>query len=75
MRGRKGSEPGPAASYSIGRGRRRDSGDEANRDNLDEVDRILDKIREEGMDALSSKEREFLETMSRKYRSRPDATA
>lgn len=75
MRGAKGSGSGSGATYSIGRGRRRDSGDESNRDNLDEVDRILDKIRGEGMDALSSKEREFLETMSKKYRSRPDATA
>ncbi|MFQ5530848.1 MAG: rhomboid family intramembrane serine protease [Gemmatimonadota bacterium] len=72
-RDREAGESG--ASHSIGvRGRRRPSG-EGGGDDLDEVDRILDKIREQGMDALSSSEREFLDTMSRKYRSRPDATA
>lgn len=38
------------------------------RDRLDEVDRILDKIRESGIDALSNKERAFLDEMSRRYR-------
>ena len=37
-------------------------------DRLDEVDRILDKIREGGIDALTPKEREFLDDMSRRYR-------
>jgi membrane associated rhomboid family serine protease len=37
-------------------------------DRLDEVDRILDKIRESGIDALTPKEREFLDDMSRRYR-------
>ena len=37
-------------------------------DRLDEVDRILDKIRESGIEALSAKEREFLDEMSRRYR-------
>jgi membrane associated rhomboid family serine protease len=75
MRGRKGPSADSGTSYSIGRGRRREPGDESRSGDLDEVDRILDKIREEGMEALSAREREFLETMSRKYRSSPDATA
>jgi len=36
-------------------------------DALDEVDRILDKIRESGMDSLTPKERAFLDEMSRRY--------
>lgn len=56
-----------------GRSRRPDT--RAGGDDLDEVDRILDKIREHGMDALNTREREFLDTMSRKYRSGPDTTA
>lgn len=39
-----------------------------NGDSLDEVDRILDKIRESGMDSLTPKERAFLDEMSRRYR-------
>ncbi|HKK08208.1 MAG TPA: rhomboid family intramembrane serine protease [Gemmatimonadota bacterium] len=37
-------------------------------DTLDEVDRILDKIRERGIDSLTEEEREFLDDMSRRYR-------
>lgn len=37
-------------------------------DSLDEVDRILDKIRESGMDSLTPKERAFLDEMSRQYK-------
>lgn len=37
-------------------------------DRLDEVDRILDKIRESGIEALTPKEREFLDDVSRRYR-------
>ena len=37
-------------------------------DQLDEVDRILDKIRESGIDGLTPKEREFLDDVSRRYR-------
>ena len=36
-------------------------------DALDEVDRILDKIRESGMDSLTPEERAFLDEMSRRY--------
>ncbi|MGD8495417.1 MAG: rhomboid family intramembrane serine protease [Gemmatimonadales bacterium] len=46
--------------------RRRGDGDD-----LDEVDRILDKIRERGIDALTKDEQAFLDEMSRKYRSGP----
>ena len=37
-------------------------------DSLDEIDRILDKIRETGMDSLTTKERLFLDEMSRQYK-------
>ena len=36
-------------------------------DSLDEVDRILDKIRADGMDSLSARERAFLDEVSRQY--------
>ncbi|MFO7587892.1 MAG: rhomboid family intramembrane serine protease [Gemmatimonadota bacterium] len=55
--------PGPAQR------RRRPSPDG---DTLDEVDRILDKIKEKGIDALSEQERAFLDDMSRRYRDGPD---
>jgi membrane associated rhomboid family serine protease len=44
----------------------------ADGDSLDEVDRILDKIRESGMDSLTPKEREFLDEMSRRYQKTPE---
>lgn len=56
----------PARQGSKPRARR--EGDRREGDRLDEVDRILDKIRESGIDALSPKEREFLDEMSRRYR-------
>lgn len=37
-------------------------------DTLDEVDRILDKIRATGINSLTDDEREFLDEMSRRYR-------
>jgi hypothetical protein len=69
-RGRGGGAGVGTASHDIGakfRGRRRPPGDD-----LDEVDRILDKIREEGIDALDDDEKGFLDDVSRKYRTRPD---
>lgn len=71
-RGRRtGSSAGSATSRDIRTARRRGaSGDE-----LDEVDRILDKIRERGIDALSQEEQEFLDEMSRRYRSSPGGSA
>lgn len=66
--GRRGSEK----SSSSGRGRRFGSRDDqaepTSEEMLDEVDRILDKIREDGLDSLSEEEREFLDEMSRRYR-------
>ena len=52
----------PARTPEPRKGRRHVDGD-----TLDEVDRILDKIRESGMNSLSAKERAFLDDMSRKY--------
>ena len=79
LRGRRGKRRTSGISdisRSIGvGGRSRRPDTTAGGDDLDEVDRILDKIREHGMDALNSREREFLDTMSRKYRSGPDTTA
>jgi membrane associated rhomboid family serine protease len=37
-------------------------------DTLDEVDRILDKIRASGINSLTDEERDFLDEMSRRYR-------
>lgn len=51
---------------------RRRSSDSGAGDDLDRVNRILDKIRDRGMDSLSSEEREFLTEMSRKYRTSDD---
>jgi membrane associated rhomboid family serine protease len=64
---RKGlkAAPGGAEEPSRRASRRRDR---LEGDRLDEVDRILDKIRESGIDALTPKEREFLDDMSRRYR-------
>ena len=45
------------------RRRRRDVGSDA----LDEVDRVLDKIRSDGIDSLTPEERSFLDDMSRRY--------
>lgn len=72
-KGRRDSGPGGEGTTprNIQSGRRRG----ATGDELDEVDRILDKIRERGIDALSPEEQEFLDEMSRRYRSRPDGTA
>ena len=74
-RSKRGGGRGPnqgAASRDIGSARRRGR---PVRDDLDEVDRILDKIREHGIDALSPDEQAFLDQMSRDYRSRPDGSA
>jgi membrane associated rhomboid family serine protease len=37
-------------------------------DTLDEVDRILDKIRDSGIESLTAKEKAYLDEMSRRYR-------
>jgi len=53
----------PAPKPEVRRRRRGVDGD-----SLDEVDRILDKIRETGMDSLTAKERAFLDDMSKQYK-------
>ncbi|WP_419163304.1 rhomboid family intramembrane serine protease [Candidatus Palauibacter sp.] len=62
---RRKRRPKPAnGSPSSGpRHRRRTDGD-----SLDEVDRILDKIRAGGMDSLTPRERAFLDEVSRQYK-------
>lgn len=76
VRGKGRRSGASGVSHSIGiRGRSKRTENRAGGDDLDEVDRILDKIREQGMDALNSGERAFLDTMSRKYRSGPDPSA
>ena len=57
-RARRAAPPPPPTP----RRRRREDGD-----SLDEVDRILDKIRASGMDSLSARERAFLDEVSRQY--------
>ncbi len=61
----------PAYASKSKRARRRPRADG---DSLDRVDSILDKIREEGIDALTDEEREFLDEMSRRYRETPKRT-
>lgn len=75
MRGGVKAGQAGGASYTIGKDRRKGQREEPRGDDLDRVDRILDKIRERGMESLTASERDFLETMSRKYRSRPDERA
>jgi membrane associated rhomboid family serine protease len=53
------------------RGRRRTEGDPSrpvDGDTLDEVDRILDKIKDGGIESLKPEEKSFLDEMSRRYR-------
>lgn len=57
------SAEGTGRSRAERRGRRRG----VDGDSLDEVDRILDKIRESGIDSLTPEERAFLDDMSRRY--------
>jgi membrane associated rhomboid family serine protease len=61
-----------AASTKARSGRRR--GGRTAGDSLDRVDQILDKIRENGIDSLSTEERAFLDDMSRRYREGPERT-
>ncbi len=56
---RSGSGEGPPPRRRTGR---------PGADTLDEVDRILDKIRASGIESLSESERHFLDEMSRRYR-------
>lgn len=72
-RGGEGSDGGRSTKTTSGSGGRRfgsgsDDGESTSEEMLDEVDRILDKIREDGLDSLSDEERQFLDEMSRRYR-------
>lgn len=58
----------PRKEPRVKKRRRRDVGGDA----LDEVDRVLDKIREHGMDSLTDEERAFLNEMSRRYKESPE---
>ncbi|WP_420447098.1 rhomboid family intramembrane serine protease [Candidatus Palauibacter sp.] len=58
---RRARRPAPPPAPTPRRRRRADG------DSLDEVDRILDKIRASGMDSLSERERAFLDEVSRQY--------
>jgi len=62
----RGGATGPPRKPAARRGRKGVDGD-----SLDEVDRILDKIRETGMESLTDRERSFLDEMSRRYKSAP----
>jgi len=56
-------------SRARGLGRTRRGGDRREKELLDEVDRILDKISESGMGSLTPEERKVLDEVSRKRRS------
>ncbi|WP_425154227.1 rhomboid family intramembrane serine protease [Candidatus Palauibacter sp.] len=65
-RRRRAASTGEAPPPTPRRRRRQDG------DALDEVDRILDKIRATGMDSLTPRERAFLDEVSRQYRQTQD---
>ncbi|MDT8436715.1 MAG: rhomboid family intramembrane serine protease [Gemmatimonadota bacterium] len=73
-RGRAAGATGGAAGGRKVRPRPRPRREDPDGDTLDEVDRILDKIRESGIDALTDEERAFLDDMSRRYRDSSDRT-
>jgi hypothetical protein len=63
-----GVESGKAGSGDRGRAERKRKSRLVDGDTLDEVDRILDKIRDSGIDSLTPKEKAYLDDMSRRYR-------
>lgn len=63
-----GVESGKAGSDDRGRAERKRKSRPVNGDTLDEVDRILDKIRDSGIESLTPKEKAYLDDMSRRYR-------
>lgn len=72
----EGEDGGPPTELPVRRARGPTSGRIRPRrgidgDTLDEVDRILDKIREKGIDSLTEKERAFLDEVSRRYQKTP----
>lgn len=73
-RGRPG-RPKPVRGAEVEFPASRGRGKKPPRADLDEVDRILDKIREEGIDSLDDRERRYLDDVSRKYRGGTDGGA
>lgn len=67
-RARLGVERGRPVSSEGGKAAKRRKGRHVDGDTLDEVDRILDKIRDSGIESLTAKERAYLDEMSRRYR-------
>jgi membrane associated rhomboid family serine protease len=67
-RARLDVHPGSAGDRPESRAGRKDRERPVDGDTLDEIDRILDKIRVSGIESLSPKERAFLDDMSRRYR-------
>jgi hypothetical protein len=67
-RARLGVESGTGTSTAAGHAARRRRERSVDGDALDEVDRILDKIRDSGIESLTAKEKEYLDNMSRRYR-------
>lgn len=60
----EGEEPQPRPGRRVGHARSRRDEDRV----LDEVDRVLDKISEEGLQSLSDDERRLLDDVSKRYR-------
>jgi membrane associated rhomboid family serine protease len=67
-RAKFGVESGKSSSGAGGQATRRRRERPVDGDALDEVDRILDKIRDSGIESLTAKEKEYLDDMSRRYR-------
>lgn len=67
-RARFGVERGKSVRDGSGQAGKRGRGSPIDGDSLDEVDRILDKIRETGIESLTPKEKAYLDDMSRRYR-------
>jgi membrane associated rhomboid family serine protease len=67
-RARLGVERGTGTAAAAGHTARRRRERPVDGDALDEVDRILDKIRDSGIESLTAKEKEYLDNMSRRYR-------
>jgi len=70
-RARLGVESGRADSGDRARAEKKRTSRRVDGDTLDEVDRILDKIRDSGIESLTPKERAYLDDMSRRYRGDP----
>jgi hypothetical protein len=66
------SASGPGAWMVKMRNKRRDQADQQeqaqNQDVRERVDALLDKIRDEGIEALSEQEKKFLQDASKRYR-------